>query len=154
MKGADQCPTCGKEAGLEFRKIGDPLVRYICANRECATVWEPFDPADLLDDEPTSSFKTPCDNCAFRKDSPERQDEEQWALKMESFTTFPPTVFLCHKGVPVSKEDGEAHDYPKKENGEVDLGQSRYCRGWLNLQRGIEDRAMKTVRAIREGRST
>ena len=150
MKGADHCPRCGDENVMTFRKIGEGFSRNHCMG--CKTIWEPFDEDLLLDhDEPLSSFTKPCNNCAFRKDSPEREDKEKWALMIATFETYPPTVFICHKGVPLS-EDAESHDHPKGPDGRVDIEQARYCRGWLNHQRGIKLKALKVIGQIREGK--
>ena len=124
MKGADQCPVCGSDrtATFEFKN------NTIAGCKVCQTLWEPFDPATLLDDDDQySSFKDMCDNCAFRPGSPEREDKETWKDQLEHLA-LNGIPFMCHKGVPISRKKGETHDHPKNEKGLYDINRSRFCR--------------------------
>lgn len=115
---------------------------------ECQAMWEPFKAEDLLDpEEEFSSFRVPCDNCAFRGGSPERADKTKWERLVSQFETGH-TVFVCHKGVPLSRKEGESHDHPKNADGAWDMDRMRYCRGFLNMEQGAQDKALKTVRIL------
>lgn len=126
MKGADQCPKCGSRRWSDVdQQVTDfySAKLRVCGN--CATAWEPFNQSDLLDDDDRySSFKHPCDNCAFRKGSPEQRDKEGWESKMISMSFG--NSFHCHKGVPVSPDSEIGFDYP------ADRNKLRLCRGYLN----------------------
>ena len=110
-----------------------------CAN--CKAIWEPFDPTQLLDAHlpTTSSFKEPCDNCAFRPGSPEQSDPEKWAELMTSLKTN--GRFYCHKGVPISPGDPHGFAYPTRLVSKElhptarteDVKRLRICRGWLKM---------------------
>ncbi|WP_422074158.1 hypothetical protein [Tranquillimonas rosea] len=67
---------------------------------------------------------TPCDDCAFRKGSPERADPYKWAEIMSIVERGQP--FHCHKGLPYDPHTG-AYDAPDEERGRVTV-----CAGWLN----------------------
>lgn len=131
MKGADQCPKCASRKWIEPR-IADATKFYsidvrACIN--CHAIWEPFDPADLLDPkhEPLGAFKAPCNNCAFRKGSPEQADPEKWEAMMLSLSFN--SSFYCHKGVPISPASEHGFDYPEDGKNKRKL---RLCRGYLN----------------------
>lgn len=141
MKGADQCPRCGS------RKTHDvchpsPKGFYTdnirgCVN--CLTVWEPFDPADTIDpEERLSSFREPCNNCAFRPGSPEQSDVEDWKKTMASLKAG--GRFYCHKGVPIDPKNKNGFAYP--EDG-ANPRKLRLCRGYLNMWRAMMDKRMK-----------
>ncbi len=130
MKGADQCPKCASRRwGDVDQQVTDFYARglRVCAN--CGTAWEPFEPGDLLDvDMPkTSSFTEPCNNCAFRKGSPEQRDPEKFAELRAKLAAA--GSFYCHKGVPVSPESENGFDYPEDGKNPRKL---RLCRGYLN----------------------
>jgi hypothetical protein len=127
VKGADQCPRCGSRATRDFshdRKFFyGPIIRG-CKN--CATVWEPYDPADTIDpDDRYASFKTPCNNCAFRKGSPEQSDKDAWESQMINLSLG--AAFYCHKGVPITPGKGHGFEYPEGQRHKL-----RLCRGYLN----------------------
>lgn len=66
-----------------------------------------------------------CDNCAFRKGSPERADPYRWAEMQETLEKG--QYFYCHKGLTVTlSEDRETatFDAPDPKDGKV-------CAGWL-----------------------
>lgn len=135
MKGADQCPKCGS------RKHGDVeqavtsfygRTLRVCGN--CGTAWEPFDPADLLDDDiPTSSFREPCDNCAFRPGSPEQEDKARWQKIVGDIQKG--GAFYCHKGVPLTPGEGNGFAYPHDAEGKPIIRKLRLCRGYLMMWR-------------------
>ena len=128
MKGADECPRCGSADAFLF-VIHEEPEHSVC--RSCRTEWEPFDPASLATEGDTHGvFMAPCDNCAFRAGSPEREDTDKWSLLMQQIH-FGGAVFHCHKGVPVSVEDGKTHDHPVLDDGSHDLARMRPCAGWL-----------------------
>ena len=116
MTGANEWPHCGSLDVIEFRRMnrlpdldGEPPVpRAYCLG--CRAVWETLDPADMFDpDDPLSAFKRPCDNCAFRKGSPERADPVKWELLMQRLQLHD-TPFVCHKDGPLSDKPDESHD--------------------------------------------
>ena len=100
-------------------------------------MWEPFSVADLSEpDDRFSAFKTPCDNCAFRPGSPEREDPDKWQHLQEQIH-LGGAVFYCHKGVPVADPgEDESHDHFKKPDGTLDLNQLRLCAGYLATRLG------------------
>jgi hypothetical protein len=106
---------------------------YACtieACRNCHAIWEPFDPTDLLDAEDrTSSFKEPCDNCAFRPGSPEQADTEKWRKLTVDLKAG--AQFFCHKGVPINPQNEDGFDYPTNRDGTKNIRRMRICRGWL-----------------------
>lgn len=140
MKGADRCPRCGSRAIAKGgQEITSFYAKTLAVCRNCGTSWEPFDPADLLDrDDPHSSFKEPCDNCAFRPGSVERQDTEEWKKTMASLKAG--STFYCHKGLPMTPGKGHGFEYP--------LGKPRrlrLCRGYLNMLRRQLDKAKESA---------
>ena len=143
MKGADECPRCGGSR-VAIITLPDAGTHNGCL--ACKTIWEPFNPADMVDDDDQySSFKEPCDNCAFRPGSPEREDKESWKDLLQHLQ-LNGIAFMCHKGVPVSQKEGESHDHPKTERGVPDFSRSRYCRGWLLFNRKEKQRTSRNLR--------
>jgi hypothetical protein len=146
----EACPSCGSGRiccviGLDFD---------FCM--KCHRIWERLDPKEAYTiDGEQMAFHTPCDNCAFRGDSPERKDKEGWKHLQAMLNGG--GEFYCHKGVPfnVMNADGtgpvEAGDraflFPRKE-GNVDIvgvckpyqrydtERMRLCRGYLNAHVG------------------
>jgi transcription elongation factor Elf1 len=129
VKGADQCPRCGsRKSGAINNNVASFYADENCVCANCGTAWEPFDPADLLDEDMRySSFKKPCNNCAFRKGSPEQADKEAWSSTLLSLEMG--GSFHCHKGVPITPGDGHGFAYPKHDKSKRNL---RTCRGYLN----------------------
>lgn len=138
-----RCPKCAStrvavHADLTFKGYGPGLA--LCEN--CRTIWEPFKDADIWDDEDAlCSFKEPCNNCAFRKGSPERADPEEWSAIMDNVEHH--GGFFCHKGVPIAPGAKHGFAYPHRTatvelegvKGSTELpdrAKLRYCRGWLN----------------------
>lgn len=149
MKGADQCPKCASRKTLDMPVVSgfyaDDL--RVCAN--CKTMWEPFDPAELLDPrrEPLGAFRHPCNNCAFRKGSPEQRDPEAFA-KLRANLGWRGASFYCHKGVPVDPSNEDGFAYPKGPGGILITGKARLCRGYLNQLGSFPlDRAAEPVAA-------
>lgn len=138
MKGADQCPRCGSRKWLDAETGGIPTPpdfysRDVRACVNCSTIWEPFDPAELLDPkrEPLGAFNHPCNNCAFRKGSPEQRDPEGFA-KLRAQLGWGGAQFYCHKGVPVEPASDHGFAYPHDANGKAITRKLRLCRGYLN----------------------
>ena len=138
MKGADQCPRCGSRKWLDCSAAGVPpppefYSDDVRACFNCQTIWEPFDPADLLDPkrEPLGAFNHPCNNCAFRKGSPEQRDPEGFA-KLRAKLGWLGASFYCHKGVPVEPGSEDGFAYPKDAAGKPITRKLRLCRGYLN----------------------
>lgn len=66
----------------------------------------------------------PCDDCAFRKGSPEQSDPWQWMKIREIVESGQP--FHCHKGLPYDLKTGK-YEAPDASKGRVTV-----CAGWLN----------------------
>lgn len=116
----------------EFLKAND--LTYgpeLCCCEDCRALWEPV-PHDLLTDpdDPLSSFKERCSNCAFRPGSPEQQDIVRWMMVGESIDQC--QGFHCHKGVPIEAGATHGYAYPTDGKGKVILWQNRLCRGYLD----------------------
>ena len=138
MKGADQFPRCGSRRFITPASEGLPPPNNfysvdvrVCIN--CRTIWEPFDPAELLDAkrEPLGAFSHPCNNCAFRKGSPEQRDAEGFA-KLRAQLGWRGASFYCHKGVPVEPGSKHGFAYPEDAAGVPIVRKLRLCRGYLN----------------------
>jgi hypothetical protein len=154
MKGADQCPKCGSrrwaDVSQDVTKFYAAVLR-VCGNCGCA--WEPFDEADLLDEgQWFSSFKEPCNNCAFRPGSNEQADRERWT-KMLADLERAGSQFFCHKGVPLdlnhATESDSGFAYPYRD-GKAQVHKMRLCRGYLRMRRVQLDRAFDAYEAIGE----
>jgi len=143
LRGSDQqCPRCGSRnvhADPNMTAGGHGPGIAACPN--CKTTWETFTADQLLDPMPFSSFVAPCNNCAFRKGSPEQDDPWLWMRIKEGIEDGSP--FYCHKGVPIKPNSEHGFDYPMKtivvECGGTDTpvdvpdrARLRLCRGWLN----------------------
>lgn len=138
MKGADQCPRCASRSTVDVDQAspGGFYSRIVRACVNCRTIWEPFDPAQMLDtDIPTSSFLDPCDNCAFRPGSPEQADTEKWKETIASLKAG--GRFYCHKGVPIDINNENGFAYPKDGK---DPRKMRLCRGYLNMWGAMMDK--------------
>lgn len=150
MKGADQCPRCGSRHWAEDEQPVTPFYARtlrVCGNPACLTTgkptaWEPFSEADLLDEgQRYSSFKEPCNNCAFRPGSPEQKDPARWKELMATLSVgangWPAGEFFCHKGVPLDiaheTESDSGFAYPYKD-GKADRKHLRPCRGYLSMR--------------------
>lgn len=129
------CPRC---KSTEVRKVtsngakmlSDIQTTYsVC--RACKTVWESY-PADWCEDVVGA---TPCDNCAFRADSPESLDNTRWKELIAALRQG--GEFLCHKGVPIIEKppgffsfDMEAMPQQKR----------RWCAGFARLIWAMRDK--------------
>ncbi|KUR80796.1 hypothetical protein [Novosphingobium sp. FSW06-99] len=155
MKGADQCPSCGSRRWLSPAEHGlTPPDDFYSADVRCCvncqTIWEPFDPAEMLDParEPLGAFRHPCNNCAFRKGSPEQCDPESFA-KLRAQLGWHGASFYCHKGVPVDPASEDGFRYPKDASGNPIRRKLRLCRGYLNQLGSFPlDRALPGASAI------
>lgn len=70
-----------------------------------------------------------CDNCAFRKGSPERADPHRWAEILDTLDEEQP--FHCHKGLPMSEPDGGGH--VQFEAPDASKGRVKICAGWFAM---------------------
>lgn len=131
MKGADQCPKCASRATIDIDAPSPKgfYSREVRVCRNCQTIWEPFDPADMFDPaERLASFSEPCNNCAFRPGSPEQDDKEEWKKTIAALKAG--GQFFCHKGVPIDISNANGFAYP--EDGK-NPRKMRLCRGYLNM---------------------
>lgn len=142
VKEITKCPACGstriiKPAGMDYEACAD-----------CRKAWERLPSGEpLLRDGELMPFRKPCDNCAFRGDSPERADPEKWKALQESMA-YGGGQFFCHKGVPfdLGTEGGQRDfEYPTTTLKSIqafghtlpagqgyDIDKMRLCRGYLN----------------------
>lgn len=153
-----KCPRCGGE------KIGyDPVLQVagygpglaVCIACEC--MWEPFDLNDQLDaEEPHSSFKKPCNNCAFRKGSNEQRNPAKWRALLDKLMLG--GTFFCHKGVPLAPKSDDGFEYPRKtimvdfageqiETTVYEVMNMRLCRGYLDRMYKLRAAGKKKVKA-------
>jgi hypothetical protein len=110
---AGRCGGCGSR-----RMMRDTLFDHaICL--DCRRLQEPE-----TRDWPEATM---CDNCAFRKGSPERADPKRWAEVWATVQTG--QIFHCHKGLPVTlhKESLTATFSPP----DAATGRVTVCAGWL-----------------------
>lgn len=149
MKGADQCPRCASRKWAEApQSITSFYARVLRVCGNCKTAWEPFDEGDLLDQgERNSSFKTPCNNCAFRKGSPEHEDPVKWQALIDKLGWWD-GHFYCHKGLPITPAIEDAFAYPKNRDGKPDVGKLRLCRGFLNWLNSRDAKAKLALRML------
>jgi len=141
----ESCPNCasGRIACVVGQDFDFCMV--------CHRIWERLgaNEAYTIDGE-QMAFKRPCDNCAFRGNSPERQDAEAWKHLQAMLAGG--GEFYCHKGVPLKvdvaaiaagRKPDMGFDFPRKEctvdvAGEAkpylhyDKERMRLCRGFLN----------------------
>lgn len=155
VKGAGRCPKCGSR---RVREVVVPSTSFYAEKLEgcpnCNAIWEPFYPVQLLDahDPQTSSFKEPCDNCAFRPGSPEQKDPKKWAELMASLKSN--GRFYCHKGVPLDPGGKHGFAYPTKPVSKElcpgtmveDVKRLRMCRGWLMIWGARMDKEADSAR--------
>lgn len=140
------CPACGSDR-IVRANTRDPEQYDLCLG--CKRAWERLPAGEpYLRDGEMMPWKKPCDNCAWRGNSPERKDPERWALLQESIA-YQNGSFYCHKGVPFKLNGTEvAFEYPKTttpqrkvladfdvtlpEGLSYDVEKMRLCRGYLN----------------------
>jgi hypothetical protein len=110
---AGRCGGCGSRNMI----FASDRQHAICM--DCRRMQEPE-----LRDWPEAKM---CDNCAFRKGSPERADPWRWMQVEETVEDGNP--FHCHKGLPVTLNgDGLSATFtaPNPATGRVTV-----CAGWL-----------------------
>lgn len=125
------CPRCG--SGRLVSPIG--LTERLEFCMECRAVWEGIPAGEFYRrDGELMAFRSPCDNCAFRKGSPESADRAGWRNLIEQLRHGPGGMFYCHKGVPFDPvhQPGTGFLFPKRPDGGYDQSQMRLCRGFLN----------------------
>lgn len=156
IRGAGQCPRCGsrKVSRISTESVDQHFYAKeleVCGNPACKAAWEPFDPDQLLDEGVAlSSFKEPCDNCAFRPGSPEQQNTDKWKSTIEDLKKGGICGgFYCHKGVPIDLENEHGFAYPFKDGKPV-TKKMRPCRGWLRMLKAQMDKEKKNVPATRK----
>jgi len=92
------CPSC-KSIRIEHVSAPPTALSHrptdydVC--RACGTVWEAY-PDNWCEDVVGAE---PCDNCAFRPDSPEQKSPEQWRELVAKLRAG--GEFYCHKGAPI-----------------------------------------------------
>jgi hypothetical protein len=149
----EACPACGSGRIACVLGLKDRL--DFCM--QCQRVWEPIplDEPYTLDGEQLP-FQVPCDNCAFRGNSPERAQEEGEFWKHLQLELAYGGQFYCHKGVPFSVVDGSTglvdptdrgFEFPRiQKSADIagkchpyqayDTERMRLCRGYLNAHVG------------------
>lgn len=113
---AGRCGGCGSRDMTTFKLCDSERLLGRCGN------------CGRLQDVETRDWpeSTPCDDCAFRKGSPERADPYRWAEIMEIVERDQP--FHCHKGLPFDPKTG-AYEAPDARKGRVTV-----CAGWLGAR--------------------
>lgn len=149
LRGSDQkCPKCGSSKvtvseTLEYEGYGPGLAT--CEN--CRCLWEYFTESMIwAPEEPFSSFKEPCNNCAFRKGSPEQEDKEEWGKLLQTLALS--GSFYCHKGVPIEPDAEHGFAYPHKDGVPV-TRKLRICRGYLNFLFGKKAEEIRTQKGTK-----
>lgn len=144
----EACPACG--TGRIACVVG--LKERLDFCMKCHQVWEPIPAGEPYTvDTEQLPFKVPCDNCAYRGGSTERQDPEAWRDLQHTLAAG--GRFYCHKGVPFNIVNGAGEaalaagdrgfNFPKRPAtvdlaGEChpyqayDTDRMRLCRGYLN----------------------
>ena len=129
---AGRCGGCGSR-NLTTVKLPDRGITYGHC-RECGRGQDVE-----LRDWPEA---TPCDDCAFRKGSPERSDPDKWA-GLEELVKGGGT-FHCHKGLPHDIATG-SYAAPDAATGRVTV-----CAGWIGAHVAYL-RRLELERAAAEG---
>ena len=109
-----RCPTCRSEDVEKADADGSPIA--VCQN--CATVVVPE-----MRENPAIEL---CDDCAFRPNSPERQDPYKWAEIIEVTIVNGDHPFYCHKGL-TCELHGTTLSYNRPEEGTRAMTP---CAGW------------------------
>ena len=137
------CPNCG--SGRLVCLVQTETSLDACL--DCARAWERLPVGEpFTTDGEQLPFKRPCDNCAFRRGSQERQDPDVWAALQYSLALE--GRFYCHKAVPFKVDAApaageKAFEFPRKAGSvtvegtthayqQYDLERMRLCRGYLN----------------------
>lgn len=113
---AGRCGGCGSRE-MVFTKDGQHAACLMCHRLQ-----EPE-----TRDWPASEM---CDNCAFRKGSPERADPYRWA-ELQDLVAGGGGMFHCHKGLNMKfNAQGDAvFDPPDHATGRVTV-----CAGWIGAR--------------------
>lgn len=107
------CPFCGSD---DLRFPMDDKSVAVCFG--CLAAFEPETRAN-----PECQL---CDNCAFRPDSPERQDEWLWLQLLETTIEYADHPFHCHKNLKIKmKENGYSFLQPTGDESPL-----KPCAGW------------------------
>lgn len=127
------CPRCGSRSTVisvapAMALSHLPTLMGVC--RDCRTAWEAYPPGwkhDAVEAEP-------CDNCAFRKGSPESQDRAEWKSMLAKLRAG--EMFKCHKGAPLIFSEA-----PGSIEFDVDwvTKHGRTCAGFLRAMRQWPD---------------
>ena len=133
VKDIPACPSCGAPSTSMVSVLAGS--HDVCI--QCGKAWERLPKGEpyLMDGE-MMPWREPCDNCAFRGNSPERADPAAWKELQDKLAAG--HMFYCHKGVPfaVAKiaEGGETpFEFPRTADGkDFDREKMRTCRGYLN----------------------
>jgi len=112
---AGRCGGCGSRNMLVTRPPDCDTLHAVC--KDCLRLQE-----IETRDWPLSEM---CDNCAFRKGSPERADPYRWAEVQETLANG--SAFHCHKGLNMTIKGTDcAFDPPEASKGHVTI-----CAGWF-----------------------
>lgn len=140
----EACPACGSRR-IACVGVVERLRLDFCT--ACLKAWERLAPGvpHLVDGE-MLAFDIPCDNCAFRGKSAEREDRDRWDELQQILAHG--GQFYCHKGVAFDPRvgDGESargFEFPLKTattdlaggcapHEVYDVTRMRLCRGYLN----------------------
>ena len=123
-----ECPACGSlsvkyATDLKHKGYGKGMAS--CS--DCGALWEPYEVNQLSDpSDHLSVLKHPCNNCAFRKGSPESQDP--WGMLRILEHIEDGCQFSCHKGQRIDSDSPHGYDYSD------DPLLRRPCRGAKNLK--------------------
>ncbi|MGE3279939.1 MAG: hypothetical protein AB7H90_00975 [Alphaproteobacteria bacterium] len=106
--------------------------------QDCGTIWESY-PDNWCEDVVGAE---PCDNCAFRPDSPEQRNPEEWRELITKLRSG--GEFRCHKGAPIL---GLNKDKPNTD-GTYDVEfdpdwirrRSRQCAGFMRMVWSLRDK--------------
>jgi len=115
---AMRCGGCGSRNMLQHTTSCDGVLHGVC--EDC----QRFQEVETRD----WPLKDMCDNCAFRKGSPEQADPYRWAEIMETLQTEQP--FHCHKGLNANLNPVTGtitFDAPDPDEGRVTI-----CAGWFS----------------------
>jgi hypothetical protein len=93
-----RCPACRSRRtavapGAPMALSAVPTLFGVCA--DCRAIWDAY-PADWSHDVCEAG---PCDNCAFRPESPEIRDRASWKALLARLKAG--EEFRCHKGAPI-----------------------------------------------------
>lgn len=131
------CPRCkSRRTTTVANAVFDFYAAAIAVCGNCGTAWEPIPDSERFEPlEPNFPFKDPCDNCAIRKGSWERERPERWAeVQAAADGKQWGALFYCHKGVPIDPDNGTGFDYPFLKEGKCPSKHGRLCRGFLNAK--------------------